>query len=309
MNAICDVVDDVLSNLVEAVVNSVATTPQKLSRKRKVKEKRWTMPKRKAAHQAGASYISKRNKLVPAKAIKDKKDCKTSCRFKCSSKIDEGTRQSIFEEFYKRDHNGKRSFINSTTAQAPVKRKYTKDEETMKPKSSKRKNSIQYFCIVQKKEVKVCKSYYLSTLAVSQKMVYNVHNSKDPETGSLPAVRMGMHRNHAAISDVRRQSVIDHIESLPKVEAHYCRAESKRQFLEPGLNIETLYEKYVEVCHVKNVDTVKVSFYRYIFNTEYNLAFHVPKKDRCGRCEEHKVKKKEGIHVDAEEEKRQQIHL
>ena len=32
---------------------------------------------------------------------------------------------------------------------------------------------------------RVCKSFYLSTLAISQKMVYNVHQKKNKLTGML----------------------------------------------------------------------------------------------------------------------------
>lgn len=43
---------------------------------------------------------------------------------------------------------------------------------------------------------------------------------------------------------------------------------------------------------------IKESKYRYIFVTEYNLDFHVPKSDRCDVCEEYKMSVKENLPVD-----------
>ena len=35
--------------------------------------------------------------------------------------------------------------------------------------------------------------------------------------------------------------------------------------------------------------SVKETFYRHIFITEFNLGFQIPKKDRCNDCEEYKT--------------------
>ena len=42
---------------------------------------------------------------------------------------------------------------------------------------------------------------------------------------------------------------------------------------------------------------VKSSYYRFIFNTCFNIGIHVPKTDTCERCEEMKIKKEEGINI------------
>ena len=42
---------------------------------------------------------------------------------------------------------------------------------------------------------------------------------------------------------------------------------------------------------------VKSSYYRFIFNTCFNIGIHVPKRDRYESCEEMKIKKKEGINI------------
>ena len=70
-----------------------------------------------------------------------------------------------------------------------------------------------------------------------------------------------------------------------------------------------MYDLYLEMCTEKNMEHVKQSFYRFIFNTEFNLAFHRPKKDRCDKCEENKVKKNSNVTLTEIEELTHNKHL
>ena len=58
----------------------------------------------------------------------------------------------------------------------------------------------------------------LSTLAVSQKMVYNVHEKKDKVTGILKADGRGKHNKHHRVTEEQREEVIVHINSFPVVD-------------------------------------------------------------------------------------------
>lgn len=49
-----------------------------------------------------------------------------------------------------------------------------------------------------------------------------------------------------------------------------------------------MYTLYVEWCIEKNISPVKEYFYRHVFNTEFNLHFHVPRKDTCKTCDRYK---------------------
>ncbi len=83
----------------------------------------------------------------------------------------------------------------------------------------------------------------------------------------------------------QKEEVKAHISSFPVVESHYCRANTERQYLEPTLNDSRIYDLYRLKCN-ENVNTpVKESYYRFIFNTEFNLSFHALKKDWCDQCE------------------------
>ena len=52
-----------------------------------------------------------------------------------------------------------------------------------------------------------------------------------------------------------------------------------------------MYDLYKEKYLTENISYVKPSYYRYLFNNNFNITFHVPKTDRCEKCEEIKVKR------------------
>ena len=70
-----------------------------------------------------------------------------------------------------------------------------------------------------------------------------------------------------------------------------------------------MYDLYKSHCSEKGLPFVKSSYYRHVFSTEFNIGFHVPKTDRCEKCEEIKVKKNEKLPVSEEEEKAHKSHL
>lgn len=98
-----------------------------------------------------------------------------------------------------------------------------------------------------------------------------------------------------------RSLVRTHIEMFPKVESHYCRESSSKLYLYQDLNIAKmyrLYEQWIVTQGSKDGTTsasvqpslkVKESFYRHIFNTEFNYSFFKPKKDLCDFCHAYKL--------------------
>ena len=87
---------------------------------------------------------------------------------------------------------------------------------------------------------------------------------------------------------------ISHIASFPKVESRYCRAKTNRNYLDLTLKQQKMYNLYVEKCTESIRTPVKLSYYKYLFKTEFNLAFYRPKSDRCDICEYIKVVEKQG---------------
>lgn len=78
-----------------------------------------------------------------------------------------------------------------------------------------------------------------------------------------------------------------HIESFPVVESHYTRQSSKRLYLDSNLNIQKMYNLFMEKCNENQSIGVSMITYRRIFGTEYNMSFFKPKKDQCSTCNEY----------------------
>ena len=111
------------------------------------------------------------------------------------------------------------------------------------------------------KSNRVCKSFYLATLATSQKVVYNVHEKKDSVSGVIKSDGRGKHDSHFKIKDEDQQFVIDLINSFPVMDSHYCRAKTNKKYLkyELGLNIEKIHDLYKCKCSNKGRFAVKSS--------------------------------------------------
>lgn len=142
------------------------------------------------------------------------------------------------------------------------------------------------------KSIAYANSFFLNTLCISQKPVYNVHHKKS-NSGTPQQDNRGKNTKDR-VKKEDKDAIRQHIESFPYMEAHYCRKDSKKNYLEATLNVQKMYDLYVEVCNKKQTVPQKLSLYRHIFNFEYNLEFLLPKTDRCDICEEYRLAKTEG---------------
>ena len=98
----------------------------------------------------------------------------------------------------------KRCFILSTF------KCYEKERTRTKTENSRRTNSLSYFFNLSGAEFKVCKSFYLGTLGISLKTVYNARKKKDLVTLMPQTSEWGKHPKNK-VSDDRVQQVMDHI--------------------------------------------------------------------------------------------------
>lgn len=90
--------------------------------------------------------------------------------------------------------------------------------------------------------------------------------------------RVASNKTDADVHD----KIYRYIDSFPKVESHYCRTSTEREYLESSLNIRQLYSLYVKK-HPESPPSE--TYYRMIFNEEFNLGFHQPSKDMCNTCD------------------------
>ena len=219
-----------------------------------------------------------------------------TCRYKCSEHFTEEVRMSIFSDFWSLGHkqNGwdlQTSFIASCITKRIPKR-HNRHAASQKNVST----------TITLKNYRVCKQFFLCTLNISQKRFYNVV-SKYRETGVSHTDQRGRHPPVNKLTEDTIDLVKEHINSFPKFISHYTRKDNpNRKYLSPELNLSKMYILYKDFCSQRHAEPVKISKYRDIFNTQFNLSFHRPYTDTCSTCDILKIKM-DSLEPDSEEKK------
>lgn len=107
---------------------------------------------------------------------------------------------------------------------------------------------------------------------------------KKTNFGAVTDDQRGKHKNHRRIDDNIKQGVRDHINSIPKVESHYLRAQTSKEFIDGGKTLVGLHKDYENQCILDQKPSANYHMYSDIFNREYNISFFRPKKDQCSLC-------------------------
>lgn len=110
----------------------------------------------KRLHQEGKEYNNASNTKVPAKKVRSQKNCAHPCKFKCAQKVTPTEREQFFLDYYK----------------------LTQNNEECAMKERKRTVSFKYYLNVEGERIRVRKSFYLGTLAISQKPIYNTQKQR-----------------------------------------------------------------------------------------------------------------------------------
>lgn len=176
------------------------------------------------------------------------------------------------------------SFFEQTTLRTTTKRSTVEN--------SRKEYSFQYYLESGCQKCRVCKRFYLSTLDISQKRISYYHEKiRNHDSGMSRHDRRGKHTKK--VTPARdRELVAEHINSFPRVQSHFRRSHSNKEYLEQNLSLQKMYDLYKVWCNEKNVKPVKFNMYRKVFKTDMNIAFSKPKNDRCELCEEYEVAQK-----------------
>src|SRR5699024_4775120 len=88
-----------------------------------------------------------------------------------------------------------------------------------------------------------------------------------------------------------KESVRRHIDLFPRMESHYVRKDSTREYLQSDLqNISQMYCLYKEwMADKSNKKSATYNQYRKIFSDEFNIGFFHPKKEQCELCDSYKM--------------------
>ncbi|KAJ8967717.1 hypothetical protein NQ314_002663 [Rhamnusium bicolor] len=86
------------------------------------------------------------------------------------------------------------------------------------------------------------------------------------------------------IDDDIKNEVRAHINSIPRIESHYLRAQTCKEFIEGGKTIAELHRDDKLQCEADGKPFANYHLYSDIFNTKFNISFFIPKKDQCNLC-------------------------
>ena len=165
--------------------------------------------------------------------------------------------------------------IKNVKRRRPFQKK--KPEEVKQYKTQMR--TTKYYIVNRKKEkVPVCLQSFCWILGISRFRINNI-TKQFHEEGLLQEKRGGFKR--AAEFAPKKNCVMAFIEKLECTESHYCRGRSNRKYLPSELSIRKLWKMYLSE---EGSVPVKESYFRHIFNSNYNVGFGTPRTDVCSTC-------------------------
>jgi len=165
-------------------------------------------------------------------------DC-SNCKFKCSTNFNKDNRKDICSFFWELDYNKQKDYILSSVSQTSVKR-HVPITNVRKPKEV---SKVYSFSLSSSEQVRVCKQFFLKTLAISRGPVDKAFAGLDSGSGLFfDTDKRGKHSAVNKTSTEVISKIKYHIEQFPTMESHYCRATSKRKYLDSTLSISKMYE-------------------------------------------------------------------
>lgn len=263
---------------------------EKVGRKKLKRPATWHKEKVKKLRNSGEAYFSistlnnpdgtktKEKVVRPAKTLLP--PCGNKCKLKCSDKLNNVERAKIFKEYWGlKDLEKQREFISSNLKTVTPRYKYSNKEAPRKPNNA-------YYFLIDGQQVRVCKCFFMATLAINHKVITTVLRKQTLcNSGKvMEKDKRGRHGKHKKISEDIKNSIRKHINTIPRIESHYCRSHSSKEYIEGSKSIADLHRDYLELCKQENAPSGNYLMYFKIFNEEFNLAFHLPKKDQCEVC-------------------------
>lgn len=251
------------------------TYPPKIGRKRTKNPSKWKQNVTKRLRNKGKSYVSQSQKKVSARYLKP--PCTDKCRLKCNEKINTDDRYKLFCNFWDLgDLVKQRAYVNSCMTDIVPKYKYTNAAQP-------RHNNKAYHFALNDTQIRVCKTFFKSTLDISDRMIFTIQ-TKVNENGMMLDDLRGKHKNHRKIDSELRTAIMNHINSIPRIESHYLRASTSRQYIDGSKTIKDLFIDFELQQQQANKDVGTYMTYYKIFTTEFNIGFFAPKKDQCDLC-------------------------
>ncbi|CAG5052442.1 unnamed protein product [Parnassius apollo] len=234
-----------VSTLYSSLDDTIPDT-KKRSRKRVAKPTEWLQNKCKILRNAGSAYVTLKTK-VKKDARKIKPPCSERCRLKCKEEFSEIDREAVFKEFWElKNINRQRHFINRHMA--PIKRKY---RYTTTQKG--RQLNHAFYLTKMGCQIQICKTFFMNTIDINNRVIQTVIK-KRTFAGSVEEDKRGKHHSHhkLPIADCVKESIRNHVNSIPRIESYYWRQQTAREFIEGRKTIADLHCEDVKECGLNN---------------------------------------------------------
>lgn len=202
--------------------------------------------------------------------------CKQMGR-ECES-FSDAHRKRIFDAFYDLSSlQLQREFICRPVEVKQKSRKTAGDQ-------SRRTLTYEYYLTIRRFErKKVCKNFFLSTLAITERMMRG-SIKKVTDEGTVEVKKRGGRVLSLKERDAKiRRLVNSHIDRFPRMESHFCRANTDREYLSSDLSLTRIHKMFCDDEDANEGVSVSRTHYLKLFR-ERNLSFHHPKKDQCSLC-------------------------
>lgn len=213
-----------------------------------------------------------------------KEGCGPKCILKCSSTIPEDRRLELFQQYWNLGCvEGQWSYIANNIKEVVPKLKFRRirTEDKGEPRKPNQSFSLNY----NDCDVKVCKVFFCNTLGISQRTVRTVIAKKNKLCDVLlEEDKRGKHNNHKTMDVEIKARICAHIDSIPRIESHYLRQQTTREYIDGSRSISDIYKDYVEKSKEESVDYCSYATFHKIFRDNYNISFFEPKKDQCETC-------------------------
>lgn len=130
-------------------------------------------------------------------------------------------------------------------------------------------------------KVPVCLGAFTHILDVSRFRLRRIVK-QEHHRGYLEEMRGGFRKG----SEYSKQcaSIVAYLNTLQYRKSHYRRSKSQRKYLPSHCSIWKLYKMYATQFRSEGCNLSKSSYFRFIFNTQFNFGFGSPKTDVYSTC-------------------------
>jgi hypothetical protein len=204
-------------------------------------------------------------------------------------KLTENQRHQLFQLFWKKTWPEKREYIRGLAKIDTVSRRRGSND------ISRREFSVKYHLKFDMTMYRVCKKMFIGTLGTNQNSVLNWIKKDlafpDTEESNDTNIKLSPSQARQQFFKEKNDKLQAFLQSLPKMESHYCRTSSERLYLEPiWQSKRALYNFYSQnFCISECVKPVSSTKFNESLENE-KISLYRPKKDECDTCASYKLK-------------------